>query len=48
MKMLQSYLLIILAHEAQKQEERLGEAACYDAFLIQGGYWTENFKEFKN
>ncbi|XP_022016320.1 phospho-2-dehydro-3-deoxyheptonate aldolase 2, chloroplastic isoform X2 [Helianthus annuus] len=47
LKTLESYPPIVFAGEARKLEERLGEAACGGAFLLQGGDCAESFKEFK-
>ncbi|CAH1426178.1 unnamed protein product [Lactuca virosa] len=47
LKTLKSYPPIVFAGEARKLEERLGEAARGDAFLLQGGDCAESFKEFK-
>ncbi|KAI7744210.1 hypothetical protein M8C21_019457 [Ambrosia artemisiifolia] len=47
LKTLASYPPIVFAGEARKLEERLGEAACGGAFLLQGGDCAESFKEFK-
>ncbi|GKE11224.1 phospho-2-dehydro-3-deoxyheptonate aldolase 2, chloroplastic-like protein [Tanacetum coccineum] len=47
LKILESYPPIVFAGECRKLEERLGEAARGDAFLLQGGDCAESFKEFK-
>ncbi|XP_071691627.1 phospho-2-dehydro-3-deoxyheptonate aldolase 2, chloroplastic-like [Rutidosis leptorrhynchoides] len=47
LKTLESYPPIVFAGECRKLEERLGEAARGDAFLLQGGDCAESFKEFK-
>ncbi|KAF0905187.1 hypothetical protein E2562_000980 [Oryza meyeriana var. granulata] len=43
---LASFPPLVFAGEARKLEERLGEAAMGRAFLLQGGDYAENFKEF--
>jgi len=44
-KMLHSYAPLVFAGEARKLEERLGEAAMGNVFLLQGGDCAESFKE---
>lgn len=43
---LDSFPPIVFAGEARNLEERLGEAAMGNAFLLQGGDCAESFKEF--
>ncbi|KAL5790055.1 hypothetical protein ACOSQ2_004943 [Xanthoceras sorbifolium] len=43
---LSSFPPIVFAGEARKLEERLGQAALGNAFLLQGGDCAESFKEF--
>ncbi|KAI3513697.1 hypothetical protein L1887_21036 [Cichorium endivia] len=43
---LESFPPIVFAGEARSLEERLGEAAMGNAFLLQGGDCAESFKEF--
>ena len=43
---LDSFPPIVFAGEARHLEERLGEAALGNAFLLQGGDCAESFKEF--
>jgi 3-deoxy-7-phosphoheptulonate synthase len=43
---LESFPPIVFAGEARKLEERLGQAAMGEAFLLQGGDCAESFKEF--
>jgi len=44
-KMLHCYAPLVFAGEARKLEERLGEAAMGNVFLLQGGDCAESFKE---
>lgn len=46
LKTLEDFPPIVFAGEARKLEERLGEAAMGNAFLLQGGDCAESFKEF--
>ncbi|KAL3814397.1 hypothetical protein ACJIZ3_015665 [Penstemon smallii] len=46
LKTLESFPPIVFAGEARSLEERLGQAAQGDAFLLQGGDCAESFKEF--
>ncbi|KAK3034808.1 hypothetical protein RJ639_033713 [Escallonia herrerae] len=46
LKTLESFPPIVFAGEARKLEERLGQAALGNAFLLQGGDCAESFKEF--
>lgn len=43
---LSSYPPIVFAGEARKLEEKLGQAAMGQAFMLQGGDCAESFKEF--
>jgi 3-deoxy-7-phosphoheptulonate synthase len=43
---LANYPPLVFAGEARSLEERLGEAALGNAFLLQGGDCAESFKEF--
>lgn len=43
---LEAFPPIVFAGEARNLEERLGEAALGNAFLLQGGDCAESFKEF--
>ncbi|KVH98538.1 DAHP synthetase, class II, partial [Cynara cardunculus var. scolymus] len=43
---LEAFPPIVFAGEARRLEERLGEAAMGNAFLLQGGDCAESFKEF--
>lgn len=43
---LESFPPIVFAGEARNLEERLGQAALGNAFLLQGGDCAESFKEF--
>lgn len=43
---LEAFPPIVFAGEARNLEERLGEAAMGNAFLLQGGDCAESFKEF--
>lgn len=45
-KVLRDYPPLVFAGEARSLEERLGEAALGNAFLLQGGDCAESFKEF--
>lgn len=45
-KTLDAFPPIVFAGEARTLEERLGEAALGNAFLLQGGDCAESFKEF--
>lgn len=45
-KTLESFPPIVFAGEARSLEERLGQAALGNAFLLQGGDCAESFKEF--
>jgi len=44
-KMLHGHAPLVFAGEARKLEERLGEAAMGNVFLLQGGDCAESFKE---
>lgn len=46
LKTLSTYPPIVFAGEARNLEEKLGEAALGNAFLLQGGDCAESFKEF--
>ncbi|XP_058214116.1 phospho-2-dehydro-3-deoxyheptonate aldolase 2, chloroplastic-like isoform X2 [Rhododendron vialii] len=46
LKTLESFPPIVFAGEARSLEERLGQAALGNAFLLQGGDCAESFKEF--
>ncbi|RAL39600.1 unnamed protein product [Cuscuta campestris] len=46
LKVLESYPPIVFAGEARSLEEKLGQAALGNAFLLQGGDCAESFKEF--
>ncbi|CAK9320576.1 unnamed protein product [Citrullus colocynthis] len=46
LKTIESFPPIVFAGEARSLEERLGEAALGNAFLLQGGDCAESFKEF--
>lgn len=46
LKTLDAFPPIVFAGEARNLEERLGEAALGNAFLLQGGDCAESFKEF--
>ncbi|KZV28902.1 phospho-2-dehydro-3-deoxyheptonate aldolase 1, chloroplastic-like [Dorcoceras hygrometricum] len=46
LKTLDAFPPIVFAGEARNLEERLGEAAMGNAFLLQGGDCAESFKEF--
>lgn len=46
LKTLESYPPIVFAGEARSLEEKLGQAAMGNAFLLQGGDCAESFKEF--
>lgn len=46
LKKLETYPPIVFAGEARGLEERLGQAAMGNAFLLQGGDCAESFKEF--
>ncbi|KAH7524353.1 hypothetical protein FEM48_Zijuj06G0110400 [Ziziphus jujuba var. spinosa] len=46
LKTLEAFPPIVFAGEARNLEERLGEAALGNAFLLQGGDCAESFKEF--
>ncbi|KAI5080755.1 hypothetical protein GOP47_0003938 [Adiantum capillus-veneris] len=46
LKSLEEYPPLVFAGEARNLEERLGEAALGEAFLLQGGDCAESFKEF--
>ncbi|KAL6511160.1 Phospho-2-dehydro-3-deoxyheptonate aldolase 2, chloroplastic [Orobanche minor] len=46
LKTLDAFPPIVFAGEARSLEERLGEAAMGNAFLLQGGDCAESFKEF--
>ncbi|KAL9687181.1 hypothetical protein QQ045_031579 [Rhodiola kirilowii] len=46
LKTLEDFPPIVFAGEARSLEERLGEAAMGNAFLLQGGDCAESFKEF--
>ena len=46
LKTLEAFPPIVFAGEARTLEERLGEAALGNAFLLQGGDCAESFKEF--
>ncbi|KAH9299686.1 hypothetical protein KI387_031368, partial [Taxus chinensis] len=46
LKMLEAFPPLVFAGEARKLEQRLGEAALGNAFLLQGGDCAESFKEF--
>ncbi|KAK4492529.1 hypothetical protein RD792_003340 [Penstemon davidsonii] len=46
LKTLESFPPIVCAGEARSLEERLGQAALGNAFLLQGGDCAESFKEF--
>lgn len=46
LKTLDDFPPIVFAGEARSLEERLGEAAMGNAFLLQGGDCAESFKEF--
>ena len=46
LKTLESFPPIVFAGEARSLEERLGQAAMGNAFLLQGGDCAESFKEF--
>ncbi|KAG5541781.1 hypothetical protein RHGRI_021574 [Rhododendron griersonianum] len=46
LKTLEAFPPIVFAGEARNLEERLGEAAMGNAFLLQGGDCAESFKEF--
>ncbi|KAL3514195.1 hypothetical protein ACH5RR_026912 [Cinchona calisaya] len=46
LKILDAFPPIVFAGEARSLEERLGEAAMGNAFLLQGGDCAESFKEF--
>ncbi|KAK3423535.1 hypothetical protein EUGRSUZ_F00366 [Eucalyptus grandis] len=46
LKTLEDFPPIVFAGEARNLEERLGEAAMGNAFLLQGGDCAESFKEF--
>ena len=43
---LEAFPPIVFSGEARNLEERLGEAAMGEAFLLQGGDCAESFKEF--
>eukprot|EP01018_Ginkgo_biloba_P034803 Gb_21844 [translate_table: standard] len=45
-RQLETFPPLVFAGEARKLEERLGEAALGNAFLLQGGDCAESFKEF--
>lgn len=45
-KLLDSYPPLVFAGESRRLEQRLGEAAMGNAFLLQGGDCAESFKEF--
>lgn len=46
LQILESYPPIVFAGEARSLEEKLGQAAMGNAFLLQGGDCAESFKEF--
>lgn len=46
LKILEAYPPIVFAGEARSLEEKLGQAAMGNAFLLQGGDCAESFKEF--
>ncbi|XP_021713506.1 phospho-2-dehydro-3-deoxyheptonate aldolase 2, chloroplastic-like [Chenopodium quinoa] len=46
LKTLESFPPIVFAGEARSLEERIGQAAMGNAFLLQGGDCAESFKEF--
>ena len=46
LKTIENFPPIVFAGEARSLEERLGEAAMGNAFLLQGGDCAESFKEF--
>lgn len=46
LKTLEAYPPIVFAGEARSLEEKLGQAAMGNAFLLQGGDCAESFKEF--
>ena len=46
LKTLDAFPPIVFAGEARSLEEKLGEAAMGNAFLLQGGDCAESFKEF--
>ncbi|OWM82185.1 hypothetical protein CDL15_Pgr001759 [Punica granatum] len=46
LKTIENFPPIVFAGEARNLEERLGEAAMGNAFLLQGGDCAESFKEF--
>ncbi|XP_027160620.1 phospho-2-dehydro-3-deoxyheptonate aldolase 2, chloroplastic-like [Coffea eugenioides] len=46
LKILESFPPIVFAGEARNLEEKLGQAALGNAFLLQGGDCAESFKEF--
>lgn len=46
LKTIEDFPPIVFAGEARLLEEKLGEAAMGNAFLLQGGDCAESFKEF--
>lgn len=46
LKTIEAFPPIVFAGEARLLEERLGQAAMGEAFLLQGGDCAESFKEF--
>lgn len=46
LRTIESFPPIVFAGEARSLEERIGEAAMGNAFLLQGGDCAESFKEF--
>ncbi|XP_039173454.1 phospho-2-dehydro-3-deoxyheptonate aldolase 2, chloroplastic-like [Eucalyptus grandis] len=46
LRTLESFPPVVFVGEARSLEERLGQAAMGDAFLLQGGDCAESFKEF--
>ncbi|CAM8899816.1 unnamed protein product [Rhodiola kirilowii] len=47
LKTIEDFPPIVFAGEARNLEDRLGEAAMGNAFLLQGGDCAESFKEFQ-